>query len=86
LIAEECIPGGTRENLKAAEEFTEFAGADESIRILAADAQTSGGMLLCVPETNLRAVLKILKKLRTPCAEVIGRIVRAKTVRIWVKR
>jgi selenide, water dikinase len=86
LIEEDCIPGGTRENLKTAEAFTEFDGINSSGRYLVADAQTSGGMLLCVPERKLQAVLKILKKLRTPAAAIVGRIVRSAKPRIWVKR
>lgn len=75
LIEGNCIPGGSRENLKVANQFTEWAGAIESDKILAADAQTSGGLLLCVREKNLESVLRILKKHRTACAVVIGRIV-----------
>ena len=86
LIEKDCIPGGTRENLKTAEGFTEFDGINSSGRYLVADAQTSGGMLLCVPERRLLAVLKILKKLRTPSAAVIGRIVKSSKPRIWVKK
>jgi selenide,water dikinase len=85
LIAEDCIPGGTRENLKTAEEFTEFGDVDDYARYLLADAQTSGGMLLCVPPRHLAAVLRILKKLRTPSASVIGKIVRSPKPKIWVK-
>ncbi|MBE7211638.1 MAG: selenide, water dikinase SelD, partial [Gluconacetobacter diazotrophicus] len=40
-----------------------------------ADAQTSGGLLLCVPPRRLEAVLAVLKEHRTPCAAVVGRVV-----------
>src|SRR5687768_17513675 len=86
LIEKDCIPGGTRENLKTAEAFTEFQGIKQNDRYLVADAQTSGGMLLCVPERKLPAVLKLLKKLRTPSAAIIGRIVKSSKARIWVKK
>ena len=85
LIEEDCIPGGTRENLKAAERFTEFQGVNESDRYLVADAQTSGGMLLCVEERKLADVMKILKKLRTPATAIVGRIVKSAKPQIWVK-
>src|SRR5438445_9935137 len=42
-------------------------------RAFLADAQTSGGLLLCVPESRLSQVLRVLKKARTPCAAVIDR-------------
>jgi selenide, water dikinase len=85
LIAQECIPGGTRENLKTAEEFTEFADAAEGAAHLLADAQTSGGLLLCVKPNRLANVMEILKKNRTPCASVVGKIVRSSKSKIWVK-
>ena len=77
LIERDCIPGGSRQNLEAAGTFTRFDLVDSAHRILLADAQTSGGLLLCVPSKNLDAVLKLLKAHRTPCAAVIGRVVRS---------
>jgi selenide, water dikinase len=85
LIRNDCIPGGTRDNLRAAETFTEFVGVSDEFKFLLADAQTSGGMLFCVPQRNLNEVLRILKKLRTPCASVIGKIVKSPEAKIWVR-
>jgi selenide,water dikinase len=84
LIAEDCIPGGTRENLKTAKAFTEWNGTTEAQKYLLTDAQTSGGLLLCVEPKNLRLVLAILKRHRTPCMAVVGRIVRGRKSRILV--
>jgi selenide,water dikinase len=39
------------------------------------DAQTSGGLLLCVAEANLKEALKVLRKAGTSSAAQIGRIV-----------
>ena len=77
LVQADCIPGGSRENLRWADTFTQWAGVTARQRILLADAQTSGGLLLCVRPTNLETLLKLLKRHRTPCAAVIGRIVRS---------
>jgi selenide,water dikinase len=85
LIARDCIPGGTRDNLKAAEEFTEFAGIDDYARFLLADAQTSGGLLLCVSPRKLSDVQRVLKKLQTPASTVVGKLVRAAEPKIWVR-
>ncbi len=76
LIAQDCIPGGSRENLKTAEAFTRWHGVSDAQKILLADAQTSGGLLLCVAPQRLSQVLMFLKKHRAPCSAVIGRIVR----------
>lgn len=86
LIGQDCIPGGTRQNLETAEAFTEWdAAVPDAQKILLADAQTSGGLLLCVAPRKLDAVMKLLKNQRTLCAVVIGKIVRATKPRIYVK-
>jgi selenide,water dikinase len=78
LIEQDCIPGGSADNLALAAETTRFSDAVPAHRrVLLADAQTSGGLLLCVPPRRLEAVLAVLKAHRTPCAAVIGRIVRS---------
>ena len=78
LIDRGCVPGGTRDNLKAAGQTTEFHSVSRIQRTLLTDAQTSGGLLLCVPERSLKKVSAVLKRYRTPCAAVIGRIIRRK--------
>jgi len=79
LIERDCIPGGTRDNLKAAAKTSDLKSASLLERVLMSDAQTSGGLLLAVRESQLPNVQRILKKLKTPCASVIGRITRRKS-------
>jgi len=74
LIEQGCVPGGSRENLVATTVAVDWESTDESRRILLTDAQTSGGLLLCVPQAKLEKVLGILRQRRTSCAAVIGRI------------
>jgi len=78
LIEQDCVPGGTRDNSKAAMRTSDLKSASRVQRTLLADAQTSGGLLLCVPERSLKSVVAVLKKYRTPCAAIIGRITRRK--------
>lgn len=85
LIEQDCIPGGTRENLKTAEDFTAFQSATNAQKFLLSDAQTSGGLLLCIAPRRLAAALRILKKLRTPAGAIIGKITRSPKPGIWVK-
>jgi selenide,water dikinase len=85
LIAQGCIPGGSRDNLAYANEFTEWDGTSNVQKALLTDAQTSGGLLLCVPQKCLPAVLKLLKARRALAAATIGRIVRATKPRIRVR-
>ena len=86
LIEQDCVPGGSRENLNTANGFVEWDGVDDAEKAVLTDAQTSGGLLLCVRQDRLKAVLEILKQFRTPCAAVIGRIVRSKKSIIRVIR
>jgi selenide,water dikinase len=81
LIEQGCVPGGSRENLVATTVAVDWETTDESRRILLTDAQTSGGLLLCVPQVKLDKVLGILRQRRTPCAAVIGRITAHQTRR-----
>ena len=75
LIEQGCVPEGSQQNLYAATVAVDWGSTDEMRRILLTDAQTSGGLLLCVAEANLEKVLNILRKARTPSAAVIGKIV-----------
>jgi selenide,water dikinase len=74
LIAQDCIPGGTRQNLKTARAVTNWSKATRRQKLLLTDAQTSGGLLLAVPPRRLDEVLRLLTRRRTPCRAVIGRI------------
>ena len=86
LIKRECIPGGTRDNLKAARKTADLKSASPVQRAFLADAQTSGGLLLCVAESALPKVLRVLNKARTPCAAVIGRITRQRNHLICARK
>ena len=72
LIEAGCVPGGTRANLAAAATASFSESVPESLRLLLADAQTSGGLLLAVAPGNLEEVLRVLRDAGAPCAEVIG--------------
>ena len=84
LIVSDCIPGGSRDNLAYADQFTEWDRITTLQKTLLTDAQTSGGLLLSVPQNNLNSVLKLLKRLHTPCTSVIGQIVRSAKPKIRV--
>lgn len=72
---EECVPGGTRENLRTVQPvLATEAGVTESMELILADAQTSGGLLCCVPEAHLTEVQDIFADFDTISNTVIGRI------------
>jgi selenide,water dikinase len=78
LIARDCIPGGTRDNLETANKVVDWGNTPLSQRILLTDAQTSGGLLLAVAPSRLNKALALLKRNRTACAAIIGQIVPAR--------
>ena len=75
LIEQGCIPGGSQQNRATADKEVEWNGTRQEQRVLLTDAQTSGGLLLCVPKRQLLKVMRALKKFRTPSAAIIGNIV-----------
>ena len=86
LIAQDCVPGGTRQNLETANRIVKWNDTPEPLRLLLADAQTSGGLLLCVPPKRLREVQRVLKKHRAACAAIIGKIIRSNRPRICLTK
>jgi selenide,water dikinase len=73
LAEEGHIPGGTRRNLEAAAGTTRWdEGLDEVERLILADAQTSGGLLLAVQVHALQRLLGALATRGTPAAAEIG--------------
>lgn len=76
LIEEEdCVPGGSRENLRTAEPDASFGEqVPEAMKLILADAQTSGGLLCCVPEAKIEEVLQVLDEGETLTRAVVGHI------------
>ncbi|MDH3269838.1 MAG: selenide, water dikinase SelD [Gemmatimonadota bacterium] len=69
------VPGGTKRNLADVASDVSFADeVDEVTRTLLADAQTSGGLLMCVAPERLDGLLADLAG-KAPAAAVIGRVV-----------
>jgi selenide,water dikinase len=61
LAEGDVVPGGTKRNLEAAERFTRFTDATLPMRLLLADAQTSGGLLLTIEAPLVDALLQALE-------------------------
>ena len=73
FIKDGCVPGGSRKNLELAEEFTFFANdVPEELRILLADAQTSGGLLLAIKTDDLQEAQDLLFASGAPIVAEIG--------------
>ena len=73
-VENDCVPGGTKKNLQHAKPRIKISdNVSESQQLIFADAQTSGGLLLSIPEENLNAVMDVLEETNAPCAVQIGR-------------
>ena len=73
IAADGAIPGGTKRNFASVEAAVDFGEASPEMRTLLADAQTSGGLLLAVPDD---AVSRLVEGLVDggDLAAIIGRI------------
>jgi selenide,water dikinase len=85
LAAQDIVPGGTKRNLAFAKEFTDFdASIDAVQRLLLADAQTSGGLLLAVAPERSDDFLRALRAKGVPVFADIGVITNGPSGRIRV--
>ncbi len=79
LAAAGVVPGGTKRNLEYVAPHTQFRdGITELDRLILADAQTSGGLLIAVPAEREPTLLAELQRKRTPARAAIGELVRGK--------
>jgi selenide,water dikinase len=87
LAGRGIVPGGSQRNLAAAAEQVDWAeDVTPTERIICVDAQTSGGLLLAVPQENEQALLRALREAETPAAAVIGRLTAGPAGRVRVMR
>ena len=75
LIVADEVPGGTERNLASLEGDVRWHPAmDLTTRILLADAQTSGGLLIAIPPEDEAALRRALERNGAPAAATVGRI------------
>ena len=76
LAGANLIPGGSLDNLAYVKPFVDFAEEiPESERLILADAQTSGGLLLSLPAENARTFCEIMRESPPHMAVRIGRVI-----------
>jgi len=77
LAEKGVVPGGTRRNLAFYSKYCEFAPAiTETQKLLLADAQTSGGLLISIAPHHVDLYLERVKtKLPSGHAAIIGKII-----------
>jgi len=75
MLARGAVPGGTKRNLENLQDVVRFSAAiSETDRILLADAQTSGGLLVAVAAERADRLREAMTREGTPAAAVIGRV------------
>ena len=86
FAANDVVPGGTRRTLATASGVTWGPDIVEVDQLLVADAQTSGGLLLCVPPSALDGLRASLAAEKTLARAVIGAITDAPPGTLHVSR
>ena len=85
-VKKKTIPGGTLNNLKYIEDKVTWSDKiSEEQKIILADAQTSGGLLICCSEDKKDRLLTLLKNKKVLNSNVIGRIIKDKGCGIRVE-
>ena len=85
LASQGFVPGGTLNNIGFTEKSVHFeANISASMKILLADAQTSGGLLISVNKEDSEALLDELKSSGNTYAAIIGKILSVKNNKMSV--
>jgi selenide,water dikinase len=85
-LAKAGVPGGTRANLAyVGDKVTWDGNISEEERLILADAQTSGGLLIAVSADKLDALLAALSVRGVDTRAVIGEVVEGKEGRISIE-
>lgn len=87
LLKKDIYPAGTIRNLEYVEKYIDFPSNLSPIeKKLLADPQTSGGMLMAVPEKNLNKVTDFLENNDSKKIEIIGEITEQKNYSISIHK
>ena len=80
-----AVPGGSKKNLAAAQAFTTWAaGVTDADRLVIADAQTSGGLLIAVPSPGADRLVARLREFGTPASTILGEVTAEPGLRVDV--
>ena len=80
-----CVPGGTHANHRFMAAQVAWGDIPLAEQLVIADAQTSGGLLIALPESRLTVLLNALERERTPARAIIGRVHEGASGRIDVQ-
>jgi len=87
LIHQGVVSGAIERNKEYASQYVSVAdNVGQDMEYLLYDPQTSGGLLICVPEVNSELLLARLKSAGVEHASVVGRVIEKSGGRILVKK
>jgi selenide,water dikinase len=76
FIRSGMIPGGSRQNLDFVNPYVRWeSGTNLDTQLLLADAQTSGGLLVSLPEREASGFLDRVREAGCPYAKIVGEII-----------
>lgn len=80
------VPGGSKKNLQWLQNDVEFAeGIPDHLRLILADAVTSGGLLISLPKSEAEEYVSKLHEAGITDAAIIGEVVEQKNKAIFVR-
>ena len=86
LVAEGSVPGGSRANARHLRARAAVAdGVSEDDFLLVSDAQTSGGLLVALPEAQAAAYAARCLEMGAPAGAVVGRVAEPRAERLSVR-
>ena len=82
-----AVPGGTRRNLEFFSKHIEFKDSIQNHqKLMLADAQTSGGLLISLPEKDAHSLSSFYKKRSIGFLQIIGKFKSSKNPKITINR
>jgi selenide, water dikinase len=83
-VRQEVIPGAVERNRESFLDRVKVTGGDEGLLDLLFDAQTSGGLLIALPEGNADALIQEMKSRGHQATSLIGRMIEKQEHPIFV--
>lgn len=74
LSLDGVVPGGTKKNMKYLEDKVLFAKSAEYFRLMLCDAQTSGGLLVSMDESDAKEYIKMIEDFTFGYARIVGSV------------
>jgi len=75
LARDGVVPGGSRRNVEAHQQFVDATALDDAQRAVLFDAQTSGGLLIAISQDKVQHLLQELGERHVEDAAVIGSLI-----------